>query len=129
VGNTKRHGAIALLEFETVAAGVLAGDAMVKRAPIALMRCGSIHPGRFLILIGGSVASTEEAYAAGLQVGASQGAISGNVFLGSRVTRWRLSKRTRRLRCWLLWMLPSKVRRSSFRKCGSETILVVTPWR
>jgi microcompartment protein CcmL/EutN len=71
VGNTKRHGAIALLEFETVAAGVLAGDAMVKRAPIALMRCGSIHPGRFLILIGGSVASTEEA-----------GAISGNVFLG-----------------------------------------------
>ena len=65
----KRHGAIALLEFESVAAGILASDAMVKRSPIALLRCGSIHPGRFLILVGGSVASTEEAFAAGLQVG------------------------------------------------------------
>ena len=82
MGKKKRHGAIALLEFETVAAGVLAGDVMVKRAPIALMRCGSIHPGHFLILVGGSVASTEEAYAAGLQVGESQGAIRGKVFLG-----------------------------------------------
>lgn len=78
----KRHGAIALLEFETVAAGVLASDVMVKRSPIALLRCGTIHPGRFLILVGGSVASTEEAYAAGLQVGESQGAMHGKVFLG-----------------------------------------------
>jgi microcompartment protein CcmL/EutN len=50
VRNKKRHGAIALLEFETIAAGILASDVMVKRSPIALMRCGSIHPGRFLIL-------------------------------------------------------------------------------
>ena len=53
---------MALLEFKTVAAGVLASDRMVKRAPIALLRCGTIHPGRFLILVGGSVASTEEAF-------------------------------------------------------------------
>ncbi len=78
----KRHGAIALLEFETVAAGILASDVMVKRSPIALLRCGSIHPGRFLILVGGSVASTEEAYAAGLQVGESHGALYSQVFLG-----------------------------------------------
>ena len=78
----KQHGAIALLEFDTVAAGVLASDIMVKRSPIALLRCGSIHPGRFLILVGGSVASTEEAYAAGLQVGESQRALHGSVFLG-----------------------------------------------
>jgi len=70
------------LEFRTVAAGVLASDYMVKRSPIALLRCGTIHPGRFLILVGGSVASTEEAFAAGLQVGESQGALSGSVFLG-----------------------------------------------
>ena len=80
--NKKRHGAIALLEFETVAAGILASDVMVKRSPIALLRCGSIHPGRFLILVGGSVASTEEAYAAGIQVGESRNALSGKVFLG-----------------------------------------------
>jgi microcompartment protein CcmL/EutN len=54
-----RHGALALLEFESVAAGILASDLMVKRAPIALLRCGTIHPGRFLVLVGGSVASTE----------------------------------------------------------------------
>jgi len=82
VPNKQRHGAIALLEFENVAAGILASDVMVKRSPIALLRCGSIHPGRFLILVGGSVASTEEAYAAGLQVAESRGALRGKVFLG-----------------------------------------------
>ena len=78
----KRHGAIALLEFKSVAAGILASDYMVKRSPIALLRCGTIHPGRYLILVGGSVASTEEAFAAGLQVGKSRGALGGSIFLG-----------------------------------------------
>jgi len=78
----KRHGAMALLEFKTVAAGVLASDHMVKRSPIALLRCGSIHPGRYLILVGGSVASTEEAYAAGMQVGEAERALGDSVFLG-----------------------------------------------
>ncbi|RZV37462.1 MAG: BMC domain-containing protein [Chromatiales bacterium] len=80
--NKKRHGAIALLEFENVAAGILASDVMVKRSPIALLRCGTIHPGRFLILVGGSVASTEEAYSVGLQVAERRGALHGKVFLG-----------------------------------------------
>lgn len=78
----KRHGAMALLEFATIASGVLASDLMVKKAPIALLRCGTIHPGRFLILIGGSVASTEEAYATGIALGESERSLSGNVFLG-----------------------------------------------
>ncbi len=78
----KRHGALALLEFETIAAGVLASDLMVKRAPVAMLRCGTIHPGRFLILVGGSVASTEEAYLAGTQMGDAEQYLSGSVFLG-----------------------------------------------
>jgi len=77
-----RHGAMALLEFNTIASGVLASDLMVKRAPIALLRCGTIHPGRFLILIGGSVASTEEAYSVGVEHGESEDSLIGNVFLG-----------------------------------------------
>ena len=77
-----RHGAMALLEFNTIASGVLASDLMVKKSPIALLRCGTIHPGRFLVLIGGSVASTEEAYAAGLELGESERSLSGSVFLG-----------------------------------------------
>ncbi|MBT8087491.1 MAG: BMC domain-containing protein [Gammaproteobacteria bacterium] len=80
--NKDRHGAMALLEFDTIAAGILASDRMVKRAPIALLRCGTIHPGRFLILVGGSVASTEEAFMAGKQVGNAERALSDSVFLG-----------------------------------------------
>ena len=78
----RRHGAIALLEFKTVAAGIFASDRMVKRSPIALLRCGTIHPGRFLILVGGSVASTEEAYAAGVELGETESTLCGSVFLG-----------------------------------------------
>ncbi|NNJ64247.1 MAG: BMC domain-containing protein [Xanthomonadales bacterium] len=80
--NEQRHGAMALLEFSSVAAGVLAGDYMVKRSPIALLRCGSVQPGRYLVLVGGSVASTEEAYEIGVQVGEAHGALADQVFLG-----------------------------------------------
>ena len=73
---------MALLEFGSIATGVLASDIMVKRSPIALLRCGTIHPGRFLILVGGSVASTEEAYAAGLQLAEAERSLVGSVFLG-----------------------------------------------
>ena len=82
VQKKKRHGAIALLEFGNIATGVLASDLMVKRSPVALLRCGSIHPGRFLILVGGSVASTQEAYEAGLQLSESEGNLNDSVFLG-----------------------------------------------
>ena len=73
---------MALLEFESVASGVLASDLMVKRSPIALLRCGTIHPGRFLILVGGSVASTQEAYEAGIQLGEAGHPLIRSVFLG-----------------------------------------------
>ena len=78
----KRHGAIALLEFKTVASGIFASDLMLKHSPVALMRCGTIHPGRYLVLVGGSVASTEEAYATGMQAGESGDSLSGSIFLG-----------------------------------------------
>jgi microcompartment protein CcmL/EutN len=54
---------------------------MIKRSPIALLRCGTVHPGRFLVLVGGSVASTEEAYAAGVQIGDREGALTSRVVL------------------------------------------------
>lgn len=73
---------MALLEFNTIASGVLASDLMLKRSPIALLRCGTIHPGRFLILIGGSVASTQEAFESGKELGEAGGSLSGSVFLG-----------------------------------------------
>jgi len=77
----KRHAALALLEFESIAGGVRATDLMVKRSPIALLRCGTIHPGRFLALVGGSVASTEEAYRAGVDQGESDRTLRDSVLL------------------------------------------------
>lgn len=58
--------ALALLEFSSIAAGVQAADAMVKRAPLDIVRAGTVQPGRFLVLVGGPVAEVEEALKAGL---------------------------------------------------------------
>jgi microcompartment protein CcmL/EutN len=57
--------ALGLLELASIAAGIAAGDAMAKRAPIEVIRAGTVHPGRFLVLVGGAVADVEEALSAG----------------------------------------------------------------
>ena len=61
--------ALALLEFSSIAAGIEAADAMVKRAPIDIIRSGTVQPGKYLVLIGGEVADVEESLAAGREVG------------------------------------------------------------
>lgn len=71
--------AIALLELGSVAVGVLAGDAMVKRAAVAVAYAGTVHPGHYLVLVAGDVASVDEAYRAGLD--AAGRALLDEVFL------------------------------------------------
>jgi microcompartment protein CcmL/EutN len=61
--------ALGLLELESIAAGIEAGDAMAKRAPIEVIRAGTVHPGKYLVLVGGAVADVEEALEAGREVG------------------------------------------------------------
>jgi microcompartment protein CcmL/EutN len=63
--------ALALLELDSIAAGIEAGDAMAKRAPIEVIRAGTVHPGKYLLLVGGAVADVEEALEAGREVGAA----------------------------------------------------------
>ena len=58
--------ALALLELSSIATGIAVGDAMAKRAPIDLLYAGTIHPGNFLVLVAGDVASVEEAVDAGV---------------------------------------------------------------
>jgi microcompartment protein CcmL/EutN len=65
------YPALALLEFSSIAAGIEAGDAMIKRAPVERIRSGTIQPGRYLVLVTGDVAPVEEAVAAGREVGHS----------------------------------------------------------
>jgi len=61
--------ALALVEFSSIAAGIESADAMVKRAPIKLIRSGTVQPGKYLVLIGGEVADVEESLATGQSVG------------------------------------------------------------
>ena len=63
--------ALAVLELASIAVGIEAGDAMVKRSPVDVLLAGTIHPGKYVLLVAGHVADVEEAYEAGLAVGES----------------------------------------------------------
>jgi microcompartment protein CcmL/EutN len=56
----KKTSALAVLEFADIPAGVWAVDAILKKAPIAFVRAGTVTRGRYLVLFGGSTGSTAE---------------------------------------------------------------------
>src|SRR5512141_305739 len=56
----KKVSALAVLDFQDIPAGVYAVDAILKKAPIAFVRAGTVTRGRYLVLFGGSTASTAE---------------------------------------------------------------------
>ena len=60
--------AIALVEVASIARGHRVADAMVKRAPVELLRCDPVSPGKLLVLVAGEVASVDEALRAGLEI-------------------------------------------------------------
>jgi microcompartment protein CcmL/EutN len=68
----KKYPSIALLEFSSIAVGIFAADIMVKKAPITVLKSGTVHNGKYLILIGGSVGSVEESYYTGIESGAEK---------------------------------------------------------
>ncbi|HZY44183.1 MAG TPA: BMC domain-containing protein [Anaerolineae bacterium] len=68
---TPRETALALIEFDSIATGLQAGDAMIKRAPIPRIVAGTVQPGHYLVLISGTVADVEESLKAGREVGGS----------------------------------------------------------
>jgi len=59
---------LALIEVRSIARGHRVADAMVKRAPVELLRCDAVSPGKFLVLVAGEVASVDEAFRAGLEI-------------------------------------------------------------
>ncbi len=65
----KQYSAIAIIEFRDIATGIYATDSMIKKAPIALFKCGIISQGRYLTLIGGNTASVDDSYSEGLFMG------------------------------------------------------------
>lgn len=71
--------ALALMEFNSIAIGIQAGDAMVKRAPVERIQSGTVQPGNYLVMVTGEVAPVEEAVAAGQEVG--QNALLDTIYL------------------------------------------------
>lgn len=59
--------ALALLELDSIARGILVGDVIVKRAPVAIALADPVSPGKYLLLFGGGVAETEESFKAGIE--------------------------------------------------------------
>jgi len=56
----KKASALAVIDYEDIPAGVYAVDCILKKAPIAFVRAGTVTRGRYLVLFGGSTASTQE---------------------------------------------------------------------
>lgn len=52
--------ALGLVELTSIARGFIVADAMVKKAPIELLLSEAISGGKYLVMVGGDVASVEE---------------------------------------------------------------------
>jgi microcompartment protein CcmL/EutN len=60
-----RGPALGVLELSSIARGIVAADAALKRSPTLLFRSGSISGGKHLLMFEGGVAEIEEAMIAG----------------------------------------------------------------
>jgi microcompartment protein CcmL/EutN len=60
--------AIAMLETSSIARGIEATDAMLKRASVDLLMTTIVPRGKYLVLIGGDVAEVESAIRAGREI-------------------------------------------------------------
>lgn len=59
--------AVGLIEFKSVARGMVSTDHMLKKAPITILKAHPISPGKYITLICGEIAHVEEALKAGIE--------------------------------------------------------------
>jgi microcompartment protein CcmL/EutN len=62
--------AIALVETNSIATGILVGDAMVKKAEVQILEARSICPGKYMVLVGGEVGPVSESFQVGVATAA-----------------------------------------------------------
>src|SRR5262245_5756749 len=60
--------ALAIVELSSIARGHGVADAMLKRAPVRLLRAEAVSPGKFLVLVEGDVAAVDESFRVGTDV-------------------------------------------------------------
>ncbi len=65
----KQQAALALIELDSIPVGIFTADAMLKEAPVAVLKSGTVHNGKYLVLVGGTVASVELAFTKGIAKG------------------------------------------------------------
>jgi microcompartment protein CcmL/EutN len=65
----RKYPTIAVIEFASIADGIYCSDALLKKAPIAMIKSGTVSRGRYLIILGGSTASVEESLNEAIAVG------------------------------------------------------------
>lgn len=73
--------AIGLLEFKSIARGIVAADAMVKAAQVELLQASAVCPGKFLVLVAGDVGSVRSSLETGTAVG--EGTVIDEFFLAN----------------------------------------------
>lgn len=61
--------ALALLEIESLARGVVVADALVKKAAVVIAIAEAVTPGKYLLVFTGPVAEIEESFRAGEEAG------------------------------------------------------------
>lgn len=64
-----KEPALGIIEYKSVARGIFACDAMVKKAPVRIIETHAVCPGKYITIICGEVADVEEAMKAGLEAG------------------------------------------------------------
>jgi bacterial microcompartment shell protein len=62
--------ALALIETNSIVAGILAGDAMVKKAVVQLLEARSVCPGKYIVVIAGEVGPVRESWQVGVATAA-----------------------------------------------------------
>jgi microcompartment protein CcmL/EutN len=75
----RKYPAIAVVEFASIADGIFCTDALLKKAPIAMIKSGTVSGGRYLVVIGGSTASVDESLNEALATG--QASVVDHTFL------------------------------------------------
>lgn len=75
----KTYPAIAIVEFSSIADGLFTTDALLKKAPIAMIKSGTVSGGRYLTIFGGTTGSVGESLTEALSVGG--GSVLDHTFL------------------------------------------------
>lgn len=79
MSDPRRGPALGLLELSSLARGAVVADAAVKRAPVAVLRCDPVSPGKLLLLMRGGEAEIAEALLAAQD--AAKGVLIDHVYL------------------------------------------------